>query len=176
MKRRNFLKGAASLFALPTLPINALASVGASTSVSAPIATTAASVANRSAVDVAYIWCRQFVENKPDFTPKMLTQSLGFSEKIVEEVLTKMVKNQVIQPTLVKGVFQKIDSPFGSSIDFIDRKKLSSALDMKKKYAEFLDVEEMREEEINDVNDMIEPAIMSSTHAGISAEQHLAFT
>lgn len=172
MKRRNFLKGAAALFALPILPVKALASVGGISH--APITTAVNSVASRSAVDVAYIWCRQFIENRPDFTPSMLTQKLGFSEKIVEEVLKKMVKNDVVRPTLIKGVFQKIDSPFGSSIDFIDRSKYKSVFEAKDKFSEFLDSEEMREEEIADVafipNDDVD-GLQAFTHAGLALEQ-----
>lgn len=161
MKRRNFLKGAAALFVLPSFPIKALASAGSA--VSAPMA-------SRSAVDVAYIWCRQFIENKPDFTPNMLTQSLGFSEKIVDEVLAKMVKNQVVKPSLVKGVFKRVDSP----IDFISRDRLNSVLDMKSKYSEFLEAEEIREEELADVTQMIGPSAVSTTHAGMSAQVSFA--
>lgn len=168
MKRRNFLKGAAALFALPSFPIKVLASAGSA--VSAPMASVASSVASRSAVDVAYIWCRQFIENKPDFTPNMLTQNLGFSEKIVDEVLAKMVKNQVVKPTLVKGVFKRVDSP----IDFISRDRLNSVLDMKCKYSEFLEAEEIREEELADVTQMIGPSAVSTTHAGMSAQVSFA--
>lgn len=168
MKRRNFLKGVAALFALPSLPVKALASV-----VQATLATATSSAASRSAVDVAYIWCRQFVENRADFTPNMLTQKLGFSEKIVEEVLARMVRNDVVRPTLIKGVFQKMDSP----IDFIDRNKLKSALELKDKFTEFLEAEEMREEELADVvfipNDDV-ARLQASTHAGLCAKQALA--
>lgn len=162
MKRRNFLKGAAALFAFPSLPTNALASV-----THGPIITASASVASRSSVDIAYIWCRQFIENRPDFTPNMLTQSLGFSEKIVDEVLSTMVKNKIIQPTLVKGGFKKIDSV----IDFIDHNKLKSVLDVndaERTYAQFLENEEIREEEISDVS------MFALTHAGIDANINYA--
>lgn len=172
MKRRNFLKGAAALFALPSLPVKAIASV--SSAATAPMASVASTVASRSAVDVAYIWCRQFIESRSDFTPKMLTHSLGFSEKIVEEVIAKMVKNQVVKPTLIKGIYQRIESPIGSSIDFIDHNKLKSILDTKKKYSEFLEAEEMREEELSDVAFIPNVMETTSTHAGICAQPSFA--
>lgn len=97
----------------------------------------------------------------------MLTQSLGFSEKIVDEVLSTMVKNNIIQPTLVKGGFKKIDSV----IDFIDHNKLKSVLDVndaERTYAQFLENEEIREEEISDVS------MFASTHAGINVNINYA--
>lgn len=168
MKRRNFLKGAASLFVLPSLPVKAIASAASIST--APIASVASATASRSAVDVAYIWCRQFIENRPDFTPNMLTQSLGFSEKIVEEVLVKMVKNQVVKPTLIKGVFQRVDSP----IDFISRDRLNSVLDMKQKYVQFLEAEEMREEELADVAFIPNDRQASSTYACLQSPEIFA--
>lgn len=158
MKRRSFLKGAAALFATPYLPAQALpakAMAGISAASKAPIATAAVTAAHKSAVDVAYIWCRMFVEKNPNFELHTLTKQLGFSEKIVEEVLQRLVKNNIARPTLIKGIFEKIDSP----IDFIDHTKLKSVSSAKTNFdiaddfeqiVEFLDLEEIRDEEMHE--------------------------
>jgi len=102
MERRSFLKGATALATSPLVPAKALASLAGSTT-----ATSAAGVAaHKSAVDVAYIWCRMYAENKPNFKPELLTEHLGFSKEVAQSAFKRLLKNNVVRATDIRGIYQ----------------------------------------------------------------------